>query len=252
MIDEIVDSIQKNQNQFRLAYQPIVKADSGRIVGAEALLRWEDSEGATHYPDEFISDLEHFGCYVRLGDWIIHKAITDIMKCKQPGFFVNVNVTWGQLAELHFADQVKRELQSLQFPADQLHLEITERGRCDNEVVAGNLFGLADYGVRIVMDDFCTQESSLALIKKYPVSQIKIDKEFILDICENSTSQAIVETLTGLAHSLRIKICLEGVESEKIRLFIKKYGADYHQGFLYAGPISFSTLMGLLQTSNQI
>lgn len=247
MISEIIDSIQQQQDKFRLVYQPIVKRD-GTIAGVEALLRWEDDDGITHYPDEFIADLEHFGCYVRLGDWIIHKAITDIASIGRDGFFINVNVTWRQLAEPHFAQQVIQELNEAGFPASQLHLEITERERYDSRSMAVSLAVLTEAGVQIVLDDFCTQESSLAIIKRYHIDQLKVEKEFVFDVLESKRSQVIIQCLAELAHKLGMKICLEGVETEETRKFVEQYSADYYQGFLYSGPIEFSMLLGLLQT----
>lgn len=249
LLDVIRQSVVTGCQGFYLCYQPLVRASDGKITGMEALARWNREPYGEVPPGIFIPWLEHDACFFELGNWILKRAMTDGRQftLKDPGFVINVNVSYEQLDRSGFRDTVTELLSETGFPPQNLCLELTERcramdlGRLHDEV---SFF--RSRGIKVALDDFGTGASSLNLLRELPVDVLKIDRAFISDIETNRTDQAIVETMVQCAGRLGIEVCAEGVEDRKMRDDLMQYGADTHQGYYYSRPVrieDFSKLM---------
>jgi diguanylate cyclase (GGDEF)-like protein len=226
---------------FYLTYQPVVEPKTGRTIGAEALLRWQDESGKTLMPNAFIQWLEQDRCYFQLGDWIMRQALTEMLPFAQadPNFRVSINIAYTQLSHDRFRDTLIDALNATGFPPEQLYLELTERCRAGElSMLRNTLLPLKQLGVMIALDDFGTGTASIQLLRDLPVDCIKIDRTFVVDIMTNPTDEILVEFITGSAQKLGIAVCVEGIETEEQRTYISKFPVSSHQGYLYARPLT--------------
>ena len=224
---------------FYLVYQPLVRAEDGRVSGMEALLRWKHPIHGEIPPGRFIPVLENETCFYDLGSWILRQALEEAKPIvdKDPHFFLNINVSYTQIERSGFRDNVMDALGQTGYPPTNLCLELTERCRSLNaEYLRSELQFFRSRGIRISLDDFGTGLSSLNLICDLPVDGLKIDQGFIFQILENKSSQMVVESTIDLTHKLGIDVCLEGVENQQLRDFLLRYSVNHHQGFYYARP----------------
>ena len=185
-INIIRNSVGDNCKGFYLKYQPIVDASSEKVMGAEALIRWENSRLGEVRPDEFIPVLENDNVFPVLGMWILRQAMQDALEIVKdnPDFIVSVNLAYSQCEQGNFVNDVISLVESIGFPPHNLCLEITERCRLlDMELLSRIAFTLHSYGIRLALDDFGTGFSSLMIVKTIPFDTIKIDRSFIQDIC---------------------------------------------------------------------
>ena len=197
-INIIRNSVGDNCKGFYLKYQPIVDASSEKVMGAEALIRWENSRLGEVRPDEFIPVLENDNVFPVLGMWILRQAMQDALEIVKdnPDFIVSVNLAYSQCEQGNFVNDVISLVESIGFPPHNLCLEITERCRLlDMELLSRIAFTLHSYGIRLALDDFGTGFSSLMIVKTIPFDTIKIDRSFIQDICENDKSEQIVKSI---------------------------------------------------------
>lgn len=248
LIDTLVRSVLFNDFRgFFLEYQPQVRQD-GRVIGAEALIRWQDSDWGRVPPNDFIPILENDSCFYELGLWILQTALREVRPIvdAHPDFTISVNVSYRQLEQPKFKTDVLALVNRMKFPTANLTLELTEHCRSiRQDVLSDNLNFLRAAGVHISADDFGTGYSSLALLRDLPFDAIKIDRTFISDIVENNPDQIIVRSTIQCAKDFGINVCIEGVEDVPTLMTVDAYQPDYYQGYLYSKPVSLETLLAL-------
>ena len=240
MLHAIRGSIARGHEGFYLFYQPIVDAKTEKLIGAEALLRWEDDRYGTVHPDQFIPILETDPLFPELGEWIISESILAAkqMLNRIPEFVINVNLSYSQMEKPDFVDQVMRIVDALHYPPEHLCLEVTERCRLlDMKMLENVIVALKSRGVRIALDDFGTGFSSIGIIRELPLDVIKIDRSFVRNIEKNETDQHLVKTVVELAAVFKAKVCVEGIETTGMRDILRDLHVQSFQGFYYAKPM---------------
>ncbi len=223
--------------RFRLHYQPQVSLGDGRIVGAEALLRWRDPELGEISPGRFIPVAEDSGFIVPIGDWVLSQAVRQIALWHSKGLSipVAVNVSALQFQQSHFVDRVANVVAVSGIPASLLELELTESILVhDADDALQRLHALSRLGVRLSIDDFGTGYSSLAYLKRFPIDKLKIDRSFITGLPQDDSDAGIVRAILQMARALDMKVIAEGVETEAQRQFLQDAGCDGFQGYLFA------------------
>ena len=223
--------------RFRLHYQPLVKLADGRVVGAEALLRWRDPELGEVPPAQFVPVAEDSGFIVPIGDWVLGQAVRQAALWHQRGHAVPiaVNVSALQFKQPHFVDRVASVLAVSGLPPQLLELELTESILVhDADEALHRLHALDRLGVRMSIDDFGTGYSSLSYLKRIPISKLKIDRSFIKGLPDDESDAGIVRAILQMARALGMTCVAEGVETEPQRQFLQAEGCDEFQGWLYA------------------
>ena len=240
MLHAIRGSITRGYEGFYLLYQPVVDAETEKLIGAEALLRWKNERYGTVPPDAFIPVLEKDPLFPELGEWIIRESILaakQMMK-RIPEFVVNVNLSYSQLEKPDFVDRVLHILNVLDYPPEHLCLEVTERCRLlDMKMLENVIVGLKSRGIRIALDDFGTGFSSVGIIKDLPLDVIKIDRSFVINIEKNDTDRYLVKNVVDLASVFKSKVCVEGIETAGMRDILREFHVQSFQGYYYAKPI---------------
>jgi diguanylate cyclase (GGDEF)-like protein len=220
---------------FRLHYQPQVALDDGRLLGAEALLRWTDPELGVVSPATFIPLAEESGFIIALGNWVMQDAVLQASAWAAAGtpVVVSVNVSALQFQQPDFVDQVAQCLESSGLPAHLLELELTESILVQdaNEALA-RLHALASLGLSLAIDDFGTGYSSLAYLKKFPISKLKIDRTFVMGLPNDESDRAIVSATVAMARALKLSVVAEGVETTAQRDYLAELQCASYQGFL--------------------
>jgi diguanylate cyclase (GGDEF)-like protein/PAS domain S-box-containing protein len=241
-------------NEFCLHYQPKVDLATGRISGAEALLRWDRPERGTVYPAEFVPILEETGMIVRAGTWIIDEACRQIAAWQREGVGdvrVAVNVSSRQFVEGDIELEIRRALDRHQIDAALLELELTESALMANaEHTVEVLTNLKQLGIRVAIDDFGTGYSSLAYLKRFPIDKLKIDIAFVRDVTVNPDDAAIALAIISMAHSLKMQVIAEGVESSAQQAYLRRNRCDEMQGFHFSRPLP-AKAMGDLALANR-
>jgi len=223
--------------RFRLHYQPQVCLRSGRVIGAEALIRWRDPELGEVSPGTFIRIAEETGFIVPIGDWVLSQAVRQAARWRTGGLVmpVSVNVSALQFQQADFNDRVAAALREHELPGELLELELTESILVhDADEALARLSQLAHLGVRLAIDDFGTGYSSLAYLKRFPIERLKIDRGFVQGVPGDDSDGAIVRAIVQMAQALGMKVIAEGVETEAQRQFLVDLGCDEFQGFLFA------------------
>ena len=226
---------------FRLHYQPQVDLETGRVFGAEALIRWHDKEMGEITPGQFIPIAEESGVIVAIGNWVMTQAIRQAALWHQKGHSISVavNVSALQFQQANFVDSIAAALREFALPPDMLELELTESILIrDAEDALKRLESLAELGVRLAIDDFGTGYSSLSYLKRFPINKLKIDRSFIMHLPGDESDVAIVSAIINLARALKLRVIAEGVETEMQREFLLSTGCDEFQGFLYAPALA--------------
>ncbi len=231
-----------DNQELDVFYQPQARLDNGEVIGMEALVRWHHPIRGMVSPAEFIPLAEETGLIKPLGDWVLRTACMQLKRwsemAQMPRLRVAVNLSVKQLLQKDFATSVEAVLASTGLAADMLELEITESTLMEN---AGDtleaLSRLRALGVRLSIDDFGTGYSSLSYLKRFPVDIIKIDRSFVRDTPHDADDAAIVTGIVALAHSLRLEVVAEGVESEAQQQFLREQACDLLQGYYLSKPI---------------
>lgn len=238
------------KNQFSLCYQPQFDLSSGRLVGVEALLRWQDDDGEQVPPSLFIPVAEECGLIMVLGAWVLNEACRQAQQwCEQGLAFgrLSVNVSGRQFQDEGLADTVAAALAASGLASDRLELEITESWVMEGPYRAENqMHRLNEMGVTLVIDDFGLANSSMAYLKRFPVQKLKIDNSFIRDIPADTDDSAIVSAIIAMGHSLGLRVLAEGVETAEQSAFLRATGCDEVQGYLFGRPVRHDEMNVLL------
>jgi diguanylate cyclase (GGDEF)-like protein len=242
------------QGQLRLVYQPQVSAIDGRLVGVEALLRWDRPEHGTVAPDLFIPLAEETGLILPIGEWVLRTACMQLAAWRReglPALRMAVNVTARQLNDADFARRVMALLDETGTPPQQLEIEITESHLMENlHAGLANLIKLREQGVAVAVDDFGTGYSSLGRVRSLPIDRIKIDKSFVVDLNTNADSYAVAHAIVAMANAMRLEVIAEGVEHIDQANLLAGIKCHEFQGYLYGrpqAPETIAVLLGKLQ-----
>ena len=245
----IHQSVLNHCDGFYVEYQPIVTSEDGKIMGAEALVRWKKEPYGAIPPGIFIDWLENDPSMYDLGNFVLEQALWDskLFLQQNPDFFINVNVSAKQLERPDFCRVVLELLDKTEFPVRHLCLEITERCRSlPVSVINERMAVLRGYGIKFAMDDFGTGSSSSAMALEMLIDEIKIDMSFIRKILVNKKNKAIVQSMVDFANAANIKSCLEGVENKALEDYLRTVGATWFQGYYYSKPVGADELEILL------
>jgi len=239
------------RGDFYLQFQPQLDLRTESVVAVEALLRWRHPELGMIPPDRFIPLAEENGFIIHLGSWVLKTACeqaADWLKQGLPPLRMAVNISSRQFSEPDFVDLVASTLESCALNPDLLELELTESLLISNEQqVLQKLQALKAMGIHLAIDDFGTGYSSLAYLKHFPLDRLKIDKSFVNDILNDPDDAAITEAIIVMAHSLKLKVIAEGVETREQLLFLEDRGCDEMQGYFLSRPLSEHDLVTFIK-----
>jgi diguanylate cyclase (GGDEF)-like protein/PAS domain S-box-containing protein len=241
------------RGEFVLHYQPLLNLATGRIVGLEALVRWQHPERGLVAPDVFIPVAEESRLIVPLGQWVLDAACRQLAALRRSGFGplrMSVNLSARQFQQQDLARTVATALESANVPAESLELEITESVAAHNvEWTQGVLRSLREMGVGVSIDDFGTGQSSLSYLKHFPLSTLKIDRSFVRDIAVDPDDEAIVTAVIALAHILKLRVVAEGVENSEQLSFLRRAGCEEVQGHLFSAAVPAGALEDVLSAN---
>lgn len=250
----IHQSVRNHCEGFYLEYQPIVDAEKGHVVGAEALVRWSREPYGKVPPSMFIEWMETDPSMYDLGNFVLRTALAETkhLLAIKPDFFVNVNLSVRQLERTEFRTELLNILADTSFPADHLCLELTERCRdFPLDKLKQEVAFFQSFGIRVAMDDYGTGSASSSIVMNIPMDEIKIDMSFIRNIMDNSKNQAMVRSILYFAGKSDMATCLEGVENEELRDYLQDYNATWLQGYYYAKPLPVSLLEEMVSGQNE-
>ena len=242
------------RDEFELYYQPKVDLRSGVIVGMEALIRWHHPQLGLVAPARFIGLAEETGLILPIGAWVIRTACAQTKIWHDAGWAhlrVAVNLSVRQFGQHDLVSSIATVLAETGLAANCLELELTESlVMTDVEHAIGILRQLKDLGVHLSIDDFGTGYSSLSYLKRFPIDVLKIDRSFVRDITVDADDAAITVSIISLAHSLKLHVIAEGVETEEQLSYLRLHGCDEMQGYLFSPPIAAQQFIQLLQKKN--
>ena len=225
-------------------YQPVFDAKTMRMVGAEALVRWDHPLRGTLSPSVFVGVAEERGLIDGLGQHVLREACGTARDADLP--WVAVNVAPTQFRNVHFAESVLDTLGTAGLPPDRLQLEITESTLLEStDIVQTSLTRLRAAGIRMALDDFGTGYSSMNYLRRYNIDKLKIDRSFVSQLGTSEDTNAIIAAMIGLAHAMRMQVTAEGVETEAQREALVALGCGELQGFLLSRPLSSGDLKSM-------
>ena len=244
------------REELFLHFQPQVSLQSGKIVGVEALLRWQHPEMGLVSPARFIPLAEENGLIGAIGKWVLHTACEQARAWQDEGLIpvrISVNLSGRQLEQDNIVEEVHAVLEDTGLDPSCLELELTESSvmkRAERTVKILDAF--RELGITIAIDDFGTGYSSLSYLKRFPVDRLKIDRSFVRDIPQDVNDVALARAIIALGHSLNISVIAEGVETVAQRELLTSMGCDEMQGFLYSKPVTASELLSLLSADSPV
>ncbi|MFQ5549117.1 MAG: EAL domain-containing protein [Woeseia sp.] len=238
------------RDELLVHYQPKYNLESGEVVGAEALVRWDLPERGIILPSDFIPLAEETNLIVEIGEWVLDRVCEDFRYWQRsvaaPGR-VSVNLSLKQLRQPNFINRISSILRSYQVSPTSLELEITETTLMENPIRTIKLLDeLYSLGLHLAIDDFGTGYSSLSALQQFPISTLKIDKSFVRDVVTNANDATIVGTIIHMGRSLEMDVVAEGVESEEQLSFLQTLDCTYVQGLLFGDPMSSDNYLELL------
>jgi EAL domain-containing protein (putative c-di-GMP-specific phosphodiesterase class I) len=244
------------REEFVVHYQPQIDISSGRIVGMEALVRWQHPERGLVFPKHFIHWAEDTGLIVPIGEWVLRKACEQNKSWHKAGFNhlkVAVNMSAVQVKQKNLLDVVSDVLRDTGLPASSLELELTESVVMEHTGSSATVpHELKAMGVRLSIDDFGTGYSSLNYLKKLPVNTLKMDQLFVRDLAVDQHDAAIASAIITMGHGLNLTVVAEGVETEHQLEFLKTFKCDSMQGFYYSEPVPADEFEALLKKAPSI
>lgn len=247
----IHQSVREGCKGFYVEYQPIVVSETGRIAGAEALVRWRMEPYGAVPPGRFIEWMETDPAMYELGNFVLQTALQETVGLLTilPDFVLNVNVSARQMEREEFHKDVLCILKQTGFPANHLCLELTER--CKDmplETIKAEVEFFQGFGIRMAMDDYGTGSASSGIVLYAPMDEIKLDMSFIRGITEDTKKQAMVKSIVEFANSCGMSTCLEGVETEELQNYLRLYQPTWFQGYYYSKPVKIEKFRELVQS----
>ncbi len=231
-----------DNQEFFLVYQPQMDVGTGKIIGLEALLRWQHPELGLVPPDKFIRIAENSGLIMPIGEWVLRTACSQARKWQDEGLLavpVAVNVSAVQFRQEEFCQVIKRVLLETGLPPQYLELELTESLLLSNaDMMFSVLQKLKAMGLTLAIDDFGTGYSSFSYLRQFPVSKLKIDRSFVRDVAVNFDDAAITTAIISMAKTLHLKVIAEGVENEAQMSFLRAHRCDEIQGYYFSKPLA--------------
>lgn len=245
-----------DRDELVLHFQPKVNLSDGRVSGMEALLRWQPPGKDMVLPALFIPTLESTGLIVPAGDWVLRKVCSQLKAWNSAGLEmspVSINISPRQLQQARYAESIKRILVESGVESKYIKFEISETTLMRNpEEVAAILTTLSQLGIVLSIDEFGRGYSSLGYLKRFPLSELKIDRSFIQEVETNADSAAIVVAAIDLAHKFGLKVAAEGIETAVQLLFLRSHGCDEMQGYYFSKPLSIPDCTTLLQSKQSM
>jgi len=239
--------------QFELLYQPKVDTATGRINSAEALIRWRHPERGLLLPADFIGIADDCGLLDDIGEWVLHEACRQAKAWQDEGLprlRVAVNLAPSQFRLTNLVDQIRRALDAVQLDPQLLEVELTESAvMSDAEESILILEAISSMGVLVSVDDFGTGYSSMSYLRRFPIDKLKIDRCFVEEMTRRSEDASIVRAIISLAHSLRLKVIAEGVETPEQLALLADLGCDQYQGFFFSPAIAADQFTALVRQS---
>jgi len=240
------------REEFFLVYQPQVDVSSGRIIGVEALLRWDHPELGLIGPDKFIYLAEETGIIVPIGEWVMQAACRQNRAWQEQGLpplRVSVNLSGKQFGQKGLDEMISATLMETGLDPQWLELEITESAIMKNAEVSSTILGkFREMGISLAIDDFGTGYSSLSYLKHFPITRLKIDRSFVEEITTNPDDAAIAEIIIAIAQTFKLSVIAEGVESRAQMEFLASHNCMEMQGYLFSRPVKAEQFAGLLET----
>jgi EAL domain-containing protein (putative c-di-GMP-specific phosphodiesterase class I) len=237
--------------QFQIHYQPIFSARTGRVVAAEALVRWRDAEWGAVPPDRFIPIAEETGLIVGLGGWVFRSVCEQARRWRDEWdavIRIGVNVSGKQIREPGMVEMVRQALQATRIEPAQIELELTESTIMqDDALTIQTLRELKEMGVGLALDDFGTGYSSLSYLRRFTIDRVKIDRTFVSELPDNPGDAALTAAIIAMAHGLRLDVVAEGVETEAQARFLELRGCDELQGYLFGRPCAAGEFVDYLR-----
>ena len=238
-----------DNQEFELYFQPMYDLRSGKILKAEALLRWNRPEVGLVPPDDFIPLAEQTGLIVPIGKWVIKQTCEKLAALQNLDLAIglSINLSPRQVNDRHLLEFITQCVEEFNISPRQLELELTEGVLIDNFTKVQYLLNeVRKLGLTVSIDDFGTGYSSLAYLQKLPIDHLKIDRSFVRDLCENDNDKALVQAVIAMAHSLHLEVIAEGVETQLQKEFLQQHNCQTAQGFLFSRPVPFAQLSTLL------
>jgi diguanylate cyclase (GGDEF)-like protein/PAS domain S-box-containing protein len=244
------------REEFTLHYQPQVDLRSGKIVGVEALIRWQHPELGMVSPVRFIGMAEENGLIIPIGAWVIREACLQNKAWQLSGLEpvrMSVNLSARQFAQQDLVESIANSLREADLAPEYLEIELTESlVMADVDRAIGILRELKALGVKLSIDDFGTGYSSLSYLKRFPIDVLKIDRSFVNDITIDPDDAAIVASIISLAHSLRLQVIAEGVETEDQLVYLCEHDCDQMQGYFFSRPVTADAITSMLKDGKRL
>jgi diguanylate cyclase (GGDEF)-like protein/PAS domain S-box-containing protein len=239
------------RKEFVIEYQPIVSLPNCKVMGFEALVRWNHPERGLLPPSEFISEAENMGVITQIDRWVLHEAIRQIrdwqIECDDDSLTVSVNLSSKQFGHEHLLGEIRDSLRHNNLSAKSLKLEITETVFMEHfETTAATVAKLGELGVEIYIDDFGTGYSSLSYLTRFALKLLKVDRSFVSQISSDPRSVEIARTIVTLAHNLGLTALAEGIETEEQLNKLQALGCEFGQGFLFSPPVPPDVALGFV------
>tara|TARA_B100000953_G_scaffold176345_1_gene145297 strand:+ start:32632 stop:34953 length:2322 start_codon:yes stop_codon:yes gene_type:complete len=253
IITELKEVLQSEQDELSLVYQPKISLKTRQVNGLEALIRWNSQRLGFIPPDEFIEIAEQAGFIEQVTDWVLNRVVADILILRAHQIHIKpaVNLSTQDIQNRPLLERLIALLDANELSADNITLEITESDLvADAKIAIANLQFLQDKGFSIAIDDFGTGYSSLAYLKNLPVSAIKIDKAFVLNLSTDTEDQQIVHTVLSLSNIFDLEVVAEGVEDANAMEILAEWGCDTAQGYYISRPLPLGGLIDWLASSD--
>jgi diguanylate cyclase (GGDEF)-like protein len=228
------------RGEFFLQYQPEVDLATGRVMGVEALVRWQDPKTGLVMPIDFIPLAEETGTIIQIGRWVLEQSLADLKSWRDQGLdiYISVNISARQFQHHELVNEIFQALQANSIEPRHLRLEVTETMMMHDPPAAERaLRALKGLGVELAVDDFGTGFSSLSLVQRFPIHVVKIDRSFISGCPQNRECVAIVQAVAAMAYTLGLRVVAEGVETEEQRTIVASLGCDGAQGYFFSRPV---------------